>query len=49
MKMPLPRFSLMTLLLAAVIIGMGIVIARLWHEVGPLRAEVDRRAEGAGR
>jgi hypothetical protein len=38
--MPRPRLSLSTALLLLTIVGMGIVIARLWSEVSPLRIEV---------
>jgi hypothetical protein len=34
------RFSLLTVFLLTTVVAMGIVIARLWREVGPLRAEV---------
>jgi hypothetical protein len=41
-----PRFSLLTALLLMTIVGMAIVIARLWRGVGPLHEQVRRmRAE----
>jgi hypothetical protein len=41
-----PRISILTALLLMTILGMGIVIAQLWREIGPLRAELTaRRAE----
>ncbi len=43
-----PRFSLLTLLLTATIVAMAIVIAKLWHEVGPLQADVRRLRADAG-
>lgn len=33
-----PRFSLLTMLLVMTIVGMAIVIAQMWRDVGPLRA-----------
>ena len=35
-----PRLSLLTALLLMTIVGIAIVTARLWREVGPLRAQV---------
>jgi hypothetical protein len=35
-----PRISLLSALLLMTILGMAIVIARFWHEIGPLRKEV---------
>lgn len=43
-----PRLSLLSLLLLMTIVGMAIVIARLWHEVGPLRAEVRKLRDEVG-
>ena len=39
------RFSLFSALLLMTIAGMAIVIAQLWHEIGPLRKEVRRLAK----
>jgi hypothetical protein len=44
----LPRFSLVSALLLMTVVGMSIVIARLWREVGPLRAENKRLNEERG-
>lgn len=44
-----PRFSLQTALLLMTIVGMAIVIAQLWREVGPLRAEVKQLRNETGR
>src|SRR5262245_31653392 len=38
----LPRFSLLTAILLTTIVGLAIVVAQLWREVGPLRVEVHR-------
>ena len=43
-----PRISLLTLLLLTAIAAMAIVIAQLWREVGPLRAEVRRLRSEVG-
>jgi hypothetical protein len=44
-----PRLSLLSALLLITIIGMAIVIAQLWHEVGPLRKEVRDLRNEVGR
>jgi hypothetical protein len=43
-----PRISLITVLLLMTVAGMAIVIAQLWREVGPLRAENKRFNEERG-
>lgn len=43
-----PRISLLTTLLLMTILGMGIVVARFWREVGLLRAENKRLKEERG-
>jgi hypothetical protein len=49
MVMPRPRISILTALLLMTILGMAIVLARLWHEVGPLRVEVRQLRNETGR
>ena len=44
-----PRLSLLTALLLTTLVGMAIVIAQLWREVGPLRAEVVQLRNETGR
>jgi hypothetical protein len=44
-----PRISLLSALLLMTIVGMAIVIAQLWHEVGPLRKEVRALRNEVGR
>lgn len=46
--MPRPRISILTALLLMTILGMSIVIARLWREVGPQRAELLTRRNEMG-
>ena len=43
-----PRISILTALLLMTILGMAIVIAQLWREVGPIRAEVPRLRDEVG-
>ncbi len=43
-----PRISLLTALILMTIVGMAIVIAQLWREVGPLRTEVSQLREQVG-
>lgn len=43
-----PRISLLSALVGMTIIGMVIVIVQLWHEVEPLRSEVDRLRQELG-
>jgi len=47
--MPRPRISIQTALLLMTILGMAIVIARLWREIGPLRVEVRHLRDETGR
>jgi hypothetical protein len=44
----LPRFSLFSALLLMTIVGLAIVVAQLWREVGPLRADVHRLRDEVG-
>jgi hypothetical protein len=44
-----PRISLISALLLMTIVGMAMVIAQLWHEVGPLRKEVRALRNEVGR
>src|SRR4051794_22261247 len=44
-----PRLSLLTALLLITIAGMALVVARLWREVGPLRAELCQLRNEVGR
>src|SRR5262249_40322570 len=43
-----PRFSLFSVLLLMTIVGLVIVVAQLWREVGPLRTEVRRLRDEVG-
>ena len=43
-----PRFSLLSTLLLMTIVGLAIVTARLWREIGPLRAEVRQLRDEVG-
>jgi hypothetical protein len=43
-----PRISLLSAFLLMTIVGMAIVIAQLWREVGPLREEVHRLRNETG-
>jgi hypothetical protein len=44
-----PRISLLSALLLMTIVGLMIVVAQLWREVGPLRAEVAQLRNETGR
>jgi hypothetical protein len=48
-RLPLPRFSLLTALLLMTILGLAIVVAQLWWEVGPLREELVQLRNETGR
>jgi hypothetical protein len=43
-----PRFSVLAAILLMTIVGMAIVIAQLWREIGPLRNEVQRLRDQVG-
>jgi len=43
------RFSIRSILIAMVLLGLTIVVAQLWREVGPLRDEVQRLRVETGR
>jgi hypothetical protein len=43
-----PRFSLLSALLLMTVVGLAIVTAQLWWEIGPLRAEVHRLRDEVG-
>ncbi len=44
-----PRISILTALLLMTIVGMAIVVALQWREIGPLRAEVKKIRNETGR
>ena len=43
------RFSIRSIFIAMVLLGLTIVVAQLWREVGPLRDEVQRLRVETGR